>query len=211
MGTQTVVGCEYWAMHEDAGQRYEFPSVSCRTSITQRLIGSPSSFATFTPSPFFLLSATLASTLRVYNFATSKVLKTLRAPGVYVSDKHPCPAVIFDSLGSPAEDAGAGRLTANGVAVRRAARDAWVVSGSENGKVVLWDLGSRRVLQVLEVEGANHSPIVAIAVSPAPQPSRYIADRRRCTLMDGRSRAGVWGRRKSSGYGGTTSDTSNPR
>ncbi len=137
------------------------------------------SFATFAPSPFFLLSATLSSTLRVYNFATSKVLKTLRAPGVYVSDKHPCPAVIFGREQSPPRNGQNGvdrSMNGNG---RRKTREAWVVTGSENGKVIIWDLGSKRVLQVLESEGSSSS-IVALAVSimtSAEQPTdscRYI-------------------------------------
>jgi COMPASS component SWD3 len=44
-------------------------------------------------------------------------------------------------------------------------KEAWVVTGSENGKMMLWELRSRRVLQVLEVEGVQQRPIVAIAVS----------------------------------------------
>lgn len=57
---------------------------------------------------------------------------------------------------------------------RRKTRDAWVVAGSENAKVVIWDLGSRRVLQVLETEGTVHSPIIAIAVSSSSSPSSPI-------------------------------------
>jgi COMPASS component SWD3 len=47
-------------------------------------------------------------------------------------------------------------------------REAWVVSGSENGKVVIWELGSRRVIQVLEGTGAeaHQRPVVALAVHP---------------------------------------------
>ncbi|GFZ49156.1 hypothetical protein JCM24511_06906 [Saitozyma sp. JCM 24511] len=54
----------------------------------------------------------------------------------------------------------------NGAAVAK--REAWVVSGSENGKVVIWELGSRRVIQVLEGTGteAHQRPVVALAVHP---------------------------------------------
>lgn len=63
-------------------------------------------------------------------------------------------------------------------------KQAWIASGSENGKVVIWDLASKRVVQVLDpgqsmegdgegedgVAGRNGngiagSSIVAIAVS----------------------------------------------
>jgi COMPASS component SWD3 len=47
--------------------------------------------------------------------------------------------------------------------------DAWVVSGSENGKVVIWELSSRQIVQVL-AEGGHRSPVVALAVSgPSPR------------------------------------------
>jgi COMPASS component SWD3 len=150
-------------MLENAGQRYQLPSVSPSPRLNTGLVLKYSrSFATFTPSPFFLLSATLSSTLRVYNFATSKVLKTLRAPGVYVSDKHPCPAVVFGHEEVAKQN---GLSVSSNSSGRRKRRESWVVTGSENGKVVIWDLGSRRVLQVLEGEGSVHSPVVAVAVS----------------------------------------------
>jgi len=44
--------------------------------------------------------------------------------------------------------------------------EAWVVSGSENGKVVIWELSSRRVAQVLG-EGGHKVSVVALAVSLA--------------------------------------------
>lgn len=58
---------------------------------------------------------------------------------------------------------------ANGVGGTAVAKqEAWVVSGSENGKVVIWELGSRRVIQVLEGTGteAHQRPVVALAVHP---------------------------------------------
>lgn len=56
----------------------------------------------------------------------------------------------------------------NGDGAAVAKREAWVVSGSENGKVVIWELGSRRVIQVLEGTGteAHQRPVVALAVHP---------------------------------------------
>jgi COMPASS component SWD3 len=41
--------------------------------------------------------------------------------------------------------------------------DAWLVSGSENGKIVIWDVGSRNVVGILE---GHERPVVALAVSP---------------------------------------------
>ncbi|RXK42255.1 hypothetical protein M231_00614 [Tremella mesenterica] len=92
---------------------------------------SPVSHASFTPSPFFLLSTSLSSTIRVYGIYNSKVLKTLASPA-YINEKYPCPTYAL------------------------------VVAGSENGNVVLWDLGSKKTAQVL---GGHTRPVVALAVS----------------------------------------------
>lgn len=60
---------------------------------------------------------------------------------------------------------------------RRKRKEAWVIAGSENGKLVIWELESRRVIQVLG-EGdqsvpngtkagtsGHRKPVVALAVS----------------------------------------------
>ena len=93
--------------------------------------------------------------MRIYNIHTSKVLKTLRAPTQFISERYPCPAIVFPKLTDEGGTVGATKKSL----------DAWVVSGSENGKVVLWELSSRRVAQVLEEKG-HKTPVVAIAVSP---------------------------------------------
>lgn len=125
---------------------------------------------------------------------TAKVLKTMSAPGLFVSDKHPCPALLFaapprvalhSANGAPDEGmdigahSGPGVNGANGtngtahlgssaVAAPSTSRpDAWIVTGSENGKTVVFDLGSKQVVQVLEQDGPHGtSPVVALAVSP---------------------------------------------
>ncbi|WWC59183.1 uncharacterized protein I303_101732 [Kwoniella dejecticola CBS 10117] len=162
---------------------------------------SPVSHASFTPSSYFLLSSTLSSTLRIYNIHTSKVLKTIQAPGVYVTEKFPCPALIFappdcsdnpslSSPPSPDQDQmevdqvnsvngvnghiqGQGQSSVmtsdgQGQGQRRQAttgrKDAWIIAGSENGKIVIWDLQSKSVMQVLE---GHTSTVVALAVHPS--------------------------------------------
>ncbi|WVF70044.1 hypothetical protein IAT40_004831 [Kwoniella sp. CBS 6097] len=167
---------------------------------------SPVSFASFTPSSYFLLSATLSSTLRIYNIHTSKVLKTLRAPGVYTSEKFPCPAIVFaaprhHTAGSDSDikaiDEGAmdvdvvghngdpngvqgDQMQVDGEAQdssaspskkglglgRTKAEEAWIVTGSENGKLVIFDLQSKRVVQVLQGAEEHRSAVVAVAVHP---------------------------------------------
>lgn len=118
-----------------------------------------SSFATFTPSSSFLLSSTLSSTIRLYNFHTSKVLKTLKAPGVYISERFCSPAAMVEALAP--EDRIEADTDDNGTSPRHIA-DVWVVAGSENGKIVIWDLQTRMVIQTLS---AHTAPVLAVAVS----------------------------------------------
>lgn len=58
-----------------------------------------------------------------------------------------------DAVEPPKADRGPGR--------RRIA-NVWIVAGSENGKVVIWDLQTREILQVLS---AHTAPVLAVAVS----------------------------------------------
>lgn len=49
--------------------------------------------------------------------------------------------------------------------VRTKMRDAWIISGSENGKLIIWDIQSKRVLQILEGDPSHSCSVVALAVS----------------------------------------------
>ena len=44
-----------------------------------------------------------------------------------------------------------------------ATREVWLVSGSENGKIVIWDVASRNVVGILD---GHERPVVALAVRP---------------------------------------------
>lgn len=182
--------------NDDSSPVYVFcplhPQYSTALLITLR------SYASITPSSFFLLSSTLSSTLRVYNMYTSKVLKTLTAPGTFISEKHPCPALLFPApyptalttaqprvngangthmdVDMDMDAAVDGPATAASPAEVRRWPDAWIATGSENGKVVIFDLGTRQVVQILEPSAAaddassgaaqaGTSAIVALAVS----------------------------------------------
>lgn len=120
------------------------------------------------------MSATLSSTIRIYSLHNGKVLKTLQA-SEYVSEKYPCPALVFAGQAAPqvnghaekdpnSMDVDDGALSAAPAPARKTPRPAWVVAGSENGKTIIWDLQERRVLQVLE---GHTSPVVALAVHPS--------------------------------------------
>jgi hypothetical protein len=83
--------------------------------------------------------------------------------------------------------------------VRRRKNEAWVVAGSENGRVVIWEMGSRRVVQVLE---DHTSPVVALAVSRYASPrSLLFLIRDRYIQMGESSLLGVWSLRRRSIYG----------
>ncbi|WWC67687.1 uncharacterized protein I206_101599 [Kwoniella pini CBS 10737] len=139
---------------------------------------SPVSYASFTPSSYFLLSSTLSSTLRIYNIHTSKVLKTIQSPGLYLSEKFPCPAIIFNSPNQEEKmeinnnnnnnndqsisinDNHQNNQNSNSIASKK---DTWIISGSENGKIIIWDLQLKSVIQILE---GHNSTVVALAVHP---------------------------------------------
>jgi len=117
------------------------------------------------------MSSTLSSTIRIYSLNTGKVLKTLRA-AEYVSERYPCPPSVFCGHDTAPETKvvnGHEAMQVDGVGESRAvslapkSKVAWVIAGSENGKVVIWDLQDRRVIGVL---AGHSSPVVAVAVSP---------------------------------------------
>jgi COMPASS component SWD3 len=115
------------------------------------------SYAGFTPSSTYLFSSTLSSVLRIYNIHTSNVLKTFRHAS-YVSERFPCPAIVYERPRQPKSDP----TEAMNIDETPKA-EAWLVSGSENGKIVIWDVGSRNVVGILE---GHERPVVALAVSP---------------------------------------------
>jgi COMPASS component SWD3 len=115
------------------------------------------SYAGFTPSSTYLFSSTLSSVLRIYNIHTSNVLKTFRHAS-YVSERFPCPAIVYSR---PRQTESDPTEAMNLDETPKA--EAWLVSGSENGKIVIWDVGSRNVVGILE---GHERPVVALAVSP---------------------------------------------
>jgi WD40 repeat protein len=54
------------------------------------------------------------------------------------------------------------QLKAESLPGRRRIANVWIMAGSENGKVIIWDLQTREVLQVLS---AHTAPVLAVAVS----------------------------------------------
>lgn len=102
-------------------------------------------------------------------------MKTLKDPQ-FIAERHPCPALVFappSTPDSPIHDADA--MEVDHVPTsreRRPNQDTWVICGSESGKIVVWELNSRQVIQTLDNTRGHTRPVIALAVSPD---SRYIA------------------------------------
>ena len=82
-----------------------------------------SSFVRFSPNSKFVLASTQDSTIRLWNYHTSRCMKTYTGH----TNRTYCLFACFS--------------TTNGN---------YVVSGSEDGKIYIWDLQTREVMQVLE-------------------------------------------------------------
>ena len=89
----------------------------------------------FSPNSKYILSTAHDSAIRLWDYNTSRCLKTYTG---HVNTQF-CIAACFSVTGGK-----------------------WIVSGSEDNKVYLWDLQSREIVQVLE---GHTDVITAVAVS----------------------------------------------
>ena len=118
------MGCWIGPVLEDVGWRWQpylvLLNVSYRTHAEEKEI---SSHVRFSPNSRFVLAATQDSTIRLWNYHTSRCVKTY----VGHTNRTYCIATCFSTIGSK-----------------------YIVSGSEDAKVYIWDLQSRQVVQALE-------------------------------------------------------------
>ncbi|WVQ76795.1 hypothetical protein IAR50_006469 [Cryptococcus sp. DSM 104548] len=133
---------------------------------------SPVAHAAFTPSAYYLHSTTLSSTIRIYNIHTGKVIKTFRAPNDLVCEKYPCPAVLYEApklgtkAGKEADKMEVDEMPQKSRSRRKKVDNAWIMTGSENGKIIIWDVQSKDVIQIIDGFTSHQSSVVALAVSP---------------------------------------------
>lgn len=105
-----------------------------------------SAHVTFSPNSRYVLVSTQDSTIRLWNYQTSRCMKTYIG---HVNRTYCIPAAFSITSGK------------------------YVISGSEDTKVYVWDLQSRQVLQVLE--GHRGSPVLRVFCLPRLQMLRYCA------------------------------------
>ena len=124
-----------------------------------------SSYAAFTPNGDNLISSSLSSCIRIWNYHTSRCIKTYTG---HVNVKYNCPALVIDPRGdSPRPAPGLGRddsghelgnvtggeiegAEQTGQSESEQIPDAWIVSGSDTREVCIWDGQSKALLQRIE-------------------------------------------------------------
>lgn len=119
-----------------------------------------SSYVSFTPNGDNLISSSLSSCIRIWNYHTSRCIKSYTG---HTSTKYNCPAIVVDPLAiSPkqrntterqrlAQGDSSGLTMSNaGSTAVESVPQAWIVSGSDTNQVYIWDGQSKTLLQTLE-------------------------------------------------------------
>jgi len=101
---------------------------------------APVSFVKFCPNGKYIAVCTLDSTIRLWNYSVGRVTKTFRG---HKNDEY-CITSDFLVLDDKA----------------------WIVGSSEDGKVVVWDINERNIVQTLDA----HTDVVMAVNSHPSQP-----------------------------------------
>lgn len=137
-------------------------------------VSVPLASIAFTPNAHHLLSTTLDSTSRLWTFQPAKVVKTFGLGGKLGNDRVGCGTVVLRHPRWPAAE----RVTdaaANAEGSQRPSGqpqplkrpdEVWLVGGTEEGRVVGWELQSRRrVFDLGKVHGGASSPFLPAVVA----------------------------------------------
>jgi COMPASS component SWD3 len=101
----------------------------------------PVSFVTFSPNGKYILAATLDSAIRLWNYSNGKCLKTYRG---HKNEKY----CTFSAFASGGKDP---------------VKDKWVVCGSEDNGIYIYDLQTKKVAQTLK---GHTDTVLAVASHP---------------------------------------------
>eukprot|EP00959_Pyramimonas_sp_CCMP1952_P448965 9401005-Pyramimonas_sp.AAC.1 len=118
----------------------------------------PVSFVKFTPNGKFILVGTLDSQIKLWNYESRQCVKTFKG---HKNDKFCCFSNFMQSAS----------LGANGIPQHQ-----YIVSGSEDHGVYLWDLNSREIVQKLDgresadAQGDGHCDVVVAIDCHANRP-----------------------------------------
>lgn len=172
--TRTIHHCELeWRFFRGTCHNvpltFTLPSLYC-------FLQNNRSFASFTPNGDYIISSSLSSTIRIWNFHSSKCLKTFTG---HTNIKYSSPVCVMpknqgqtnpskkgkEQNGDQETDIPMASPEKQEVAEepRLDFTEGYVISGSDESVVTIWDLQSREIVQRLE--GGHKDTVLAVAVS----------------------------------------------
>ncbi|CEH17839.1 wd repeat-containing protein 5 [Ceraceosorus bombacis] len=156
-----IVSCSY----DGLLRLWDTSTGTCLKTLVHR-DNAPLSHVKFTPSSSQILASSLDNTIRLWDIPNSRVLKTYTGNG-YTNGKFACAADFTAprELPSPTSVGGQGmdEDPRKQEMRKRGLKQIFVVAGSEDQRVYVWDLQSKKVDQILV---GHRDVVIAIAAHP---------------------------------------------